>query len=125
MYDNGNYRAAAFEPVQNEYSRAVIYQIDEGAMTVGQVWSYGEPSGMDSFFSTLRGDADWQPTTGNVVMVNGTRRNAANLAYAEILEITPDGRRVFELTVGDPSDALVDARSQSIYRAQRLADIRQ
>ena len=125
LYDNGNNRAAAFEPVQDDYSRAVIYDIDEAASTVAQVWSYGEPAGPASFFSETRGNVDWQPTTGNRLLVNGNCRSAAAIAYAKVLEVTPEGERVFELDVGDPADTPSDPRSHSIYRVQRFADLRQ
>jgi hypothetical protein len=115
LYDNGNYRAAAYEPPGDEYSRAVVYSIDEEARTVSEVWSYGAASGADHFFSGAMGDADWQPNTGNVLIVNAVVDGNS----AEILEVTPAGERVFELHLADDSGTIF-----TIYRAQRLADIR-
>jgi len=125
FYDNGNYRAAAFEPPETEYSRGVIYEVDEVARSVEQVWSYGAASGDESFFSGSRGDTDWLPNTSNVLIVSGKVRGLSGSLHAEILEITPDGQRVFELMVGDASAEPVDPRSHATYRGQRIADIRQ
>jgi hypothetical protein len=129
VYDNGNYRAAAFEPVDAslpEYSRAVIYQVDEAARTVGQVWSYGPSSGPDAFFSTGMGDADRQPVTGNVlltsserVLAGSTPGGGSDSTYAQILEVTPDGTRVFELTTLGKAGSVYP-----VYRADRIPDIR-
>ena len=97
LYDNGNYRAEAYEPWDEdvtEYSRAVIYSIDDDAMTVSEVWSYGDSSGENSFFSPGMGDADWQPETGNVVMANSELVDGT-ITYGQILEVTPDGTRVY------------------------------
>jgi hypothetical protein len=75
MLDNGNYRASAFEPkmpVEDSYSRAVEYAIDEDAMEVSQVWRYGGP-GDEPFYSGFLGDVDWLPVTGNLLVTDGTR----------------------------------------------------
>lgn len=118
LYDNGNFRAAAFEEPREEYSRAVLYSIDEEDMTVSEAWSYGEP-GENSFFSQAMGDADWQPKTGNVLIVNGWM-SVAGPPTGSIVEVTASGERLFELrTMPTPGQTVV-----TIYRAQRLADIR-
>lgn len=121
LYDNGNYRAPAFETALTpEYSRAVIYSVDDEAMTVSQVWSYGDPSGDDSFFSPFMGDADVQPETGNMLMTNGQfQKPGGGGTYGSIFEVTADGTRIFELAVG-----LSGGGSTGIYRADRIADIR-
>ena len=75
MFDNGNYRASAFEPkmpVEDSYSRAVEYAINEQTMEVAQVWSYGGP-GDEPFYSGFLGDVDWLPVTGNLLVTDGTR----------------------------------------------------
>jgi arylsulfate sulfotransferase len=120
MYDNGNYRASAYEPAQNEWSRALIVSVDEQAKTVSQVWSYGAPSGSDSFFSAALGDADLQPTTGNVLLVN-SRLATRTGVRAQILEVMFDGTRVFELSVCSE----VTKGVCTVYRADRIADVRQ
>jgi hypothetical protein len=126
MYDNGDTRASAFEEPQSEYSRAVLYSIDEAAMTVSEEWSYGPASGEDSFYSSVMGDADWQPITGNVLMVNAAL-SAGSGASAQLLEVTKDATRVFQLDVNPGGSAMAGGGGGAvyIYRAERIADIRQ
>ena len=120
MYDNGNYRAAAYETPGTEYSRAVLYAVDEKAMTVEQRWSYGEPSGDDSFFSSAMGDADWLPSTGNVLLTNAVlATNPFDRVYAQILEVAPDGTRVFELNVRGNAGSMY-----LMHRGRRVPDLR-
>ncbi len=123
LYDNGNHRAAAFETPAEPYSRAVIYAVNEDDFSVEEVWSYGS-AGDDAFFSPTRGDADWQPETGNMVLATGNIRTASGAAYGQVLEVTPEGDLVFELDVGDRSDDESNTSRHSIYRAQRLSDLR-
>jgi arylsulfate sulfotransferase len=121
MYDNGNHRAAAFEPLGQEYGRAVIFDVDEANMSVSQVWSYGAAAGPDHFFSPIMGDADWQPTTGNVLITNG-EIDTGPYIIGQVMEVTPEGERVFQLDVG--GDTTVTTRYTS-YRAERIVDLRQ
>ena len=89
-------------------------------MTVSEAWSYGPPSGAESFFCAGMGDADWQPQTGNVVICN-SELVEDEITYTQILEVTPDGRRVFELVVrGTEPDSAYPS-----YRAERIPDLRQ
>ena len=113
IFDNGNYRAGAFETPTQEWSRVVVFSVDEEAMTVSEAWSYGEPSGPDSFYSPAMGDADWQPTSGNCVFVDASQ--------AQVVEVTADGTRVMEMTAGG---AGLGSGSASLYRAQRIPDLR-
>ncbi|WP_138417410.1 aryl-sulfate sulfotransferase [Aquibacillus sediminis] len=55
LYDNGNGRT---EDVEDNYSRAVEYKIDEENMTVEQVWSYGQERGSEDYTPFI-GDADY------------------------------------------------------------------
>jgi hypothetical protein len=57
--------------------------------------------------------------TGNVVILNAELVENG-VTYAQILEVTPDGRRVFDLTIRDDAPRSVYA----VYRAERIADIR-
>jgi len=103
-----------------EYSRAVIYQVDEAAKTVSQVWSYGPPSGTDSSFWSGMGDADRQPVTGNVLLTNSQLTlDTSDTTYAQIPEVTPDGTRVLELTTPGQTGSVHPA-----YRSDRIPDIR-
>jgi hypothetical protein len=123
VYDNGNYRAAAFEtPATTLYSRGVIYSVDETAKSVQQKWSFGAPSGENSFYCAAMGNATWLPNTGNELIANailGTKNN--DRVSAQILEVAPDGTRLFELNVGG-----VAANTWFLmHRARRIADIRE
>ncbi len=125
LYDNGNYRAGAFETASSlEYSRVVLFEVDERAFTVRQRWSYGPESGPDSFYSALMGDADWQPTTANVLVTNAVMytEKFGGSSFGQLLEVAPNGQRVFQLDVGDPLSS--GTAVYGIYRAQRLPDIR-
>lgn len=73
LFDNGQSRsfeeASALLASEN-YSRAVQYRIDTQAMTVEQIWSYGEPRGSE-LYSTFLGDADYLADTHNVLISFG------------------------------------------------------
>jgi hypothetical protein len=120
VYDNGNNRAPAYEPPIANYTRAVAFAIDESEMKVSKAWSYGEAP-QEPFFSPAMGDADFQPITGNTLLVNAQLSTGAR-NYAQILEVTSSGDAVFQLDIGKkagPSDP-----DYSVYRAQRIADLR-
>ena len=126
LYDNGNYRAGAYEePTTSPYSRAFLYEVDEENMTVREIWSYGPSSGPDSFYSYFMGDADWQPATGNVLITNSAiiSDKFEGNTYGQLLEVTAAGERVFQLDMGGISE--VGSSPHYIYRAERIRDIRQ
>jgi hypothetical protein len=125
LFDNGNNRAAAFETPQTQYSRAVSYAIDEQQMTVTQLWSYGAESGPDFFYSMSMSDADWQPTTGNVLITAGrlqtTDAQGGTQDYSRILEVTATGTSVFEMFVRADLDTSTD---YTTFNGKRIADLR-
>jgi arylsulfate sulfotransferase len=126
MFDNGNYRASPPDRRSVEpFSRAVEFTVDEMDRSVVQSWSYGPAFGMEkSFYADFISDADWLPETGNVLVTPGGQSTATNPAYrfSQIIEVTRGGGRVFDMTmVDDPTTA----RDYTIYRAERVADIRQ
>ena len=72
LFDNGNNRALPFDgrpvvPDEENFSRAVEFAIDEQNMEIEQVWEFGENI-TPQIYSRFISDADWQPTTGNVVV---------------------------------------------------------
>jgi arylsulfate sulfotransferase len=72
-FDNGNFRAGAFAPKQEEatsYSRVVEYEVDEAAQKVRQVWSFAD-GGPDRIFACYQGGAYRLPKTGNTFMTFG------------------------------------------------------
>ena len=73
LFDNGNYQARPFRPrarVEDTYSRAAEFRIDEESMTVTQVWKSEEMSD-DRVIAVAMGDADWLPSTENVLVAYG------------------------------------------------------
>ena len=65
------------------------------------------------------GDADRQPVTGNVLITSSQLGTADGTTYAQILEVTPDGTHVFELSMQGKSGSVYP-----VYRADRIPDIR-
>ena len=133
LFDNGNFRASPFdgttplEDAQN-FSRGVEYEINEQAMTVRQVWEYGE-NVPDRVYAGFLGDADWLETTGNVMMTFGPASFVGGAAsedlglgilHARIIEATDDvvPVKVFELIAYDPAGGRI-----SSYRAERIPDL--
>ena len=135
LFDNGNYRASPFDgqpqvPDSENFSRAVEYEIDEEAMTVRQIWEYGEHIA-EPLFTPFIGDADWQPTHGNVVMTFGAVSYAGGVAsadlgrgafHARIIEATDDvvPVTVFDLAIYDGSDQ--EGRI-TVYRSERIPSL--
>ena len=127
QYDNGNNRATAFEepmPAAESYSRAVEFAVDEAAMTVSQVWDYGPDD--EWFFSSFLSDADWLPTTANVLITDGARTSeiedptsgeTVTHNWVRIVEVThtKPAQKVFELVIDDEPP-----NGWRVYRAERL-----
>ncbi len=128
LYDNGNSRASPFEeqmPESDRYSRIVEYEVDEAAMEVREVWTYGGPDG-EQFYSSFQSDADWLPTTGNVLITDGARTSEVEDAtsgetvthnWVRIVEVThtAPAQKVFELVIDDEPP-----NGWRMYRAERL-----
>jgi arylsulfate sulfotransferase len=114
MFDNGTNRARPFDPpmpLSESFSRAVEYRVDEENMQIEEVWSYGGP-GDEKFYAWRVGDADWMPTTGNVLITYGgmSQDDEGNVAdgandhhWIRIVEVTHDApaEKVFELFIDD------------------------
>ncbi len=128
MFDNGNNRAVAFEervPIEDSFSRAVEYAVDEDNMTVTQVWSYGGGPEDKTYFANFVSDADWMTDTGNVLIdfgglvsddegrfVAGGTHN-----WTRIVEVTHEtpARKVFELFVNaEPPEGWFSFRAERI-----------
>ena len=74
LYDNGVARASPFEekmPLEDSYTRAVEYSVNEETMEVSQVWVYGPED--ERFFARYLGDVDWQPQTDNILVTIGAQ----------------------------------------------------
>lgn len=136
-FDDGADRATPFEPIvpnQDNYSRAVEYNIDETNMTVSQVWdSYdGGLGGGDWFYSYIMGNADWLPQQGNVLATyawinytNGVSVDANGATMARIVEYThtTPSQVVFDLAMWN-YDATEPANGGFyVYRSHRIPDL--
>jgi len=119
VYDNGNFRAPAYEtPKLPYYSRVVRFNIDEQAMTVAQDWTYQPMADHSALYSMAMSDADWLPN-GNVLVASGTLTNSRPApGWGQIVEVTEDGDTVFELNVIDSPTAY------TVFDADRIPDLR-
>lgn len=130
-FDNGNLRATPFQKrmaAEESYSRAVEFRVDPKAMTVSQVWSYGEGSG-ERLFACYQGGAYRLPKTGNTIITYGgiatidgvpTNRNLDAFCTSRIIEVTPQKDIVFDLVIADTSKT--DPVPLSSFRADFLPD---
>ena len=74
LFDNRAYNGAmAFEdypPLEQNFSRAVEYEVDEENMTVKQVWTSGDTQTEDSCFTYAMSDAWRLPITDNRLVIH-------------------------------------------------------
>ena len=112
LFDNGdnrNYTEA------ERYSRAVEYEIDEEAMTVKQVWSYGKERGEETF-SVIVSDVDYRPEEDHVFFSPGAVEFAGSF-YGKAVEIERQtGEVVFEATITPPRPIFII----TFHRTERL-----
>lgn len=119
VFDNGFMRH--FSPNGREsYSRGVEYAIDETAMTVQQVWEYGQTRG-DEYFSPIISDVDYLPTTGNRLIMPGIAR-VGETPGAYVTEVSyPEGAVVSEAAIRFRGFFKTDTFfGEIIYRSERL-----
>jgi hypothetical protein len=128
-FDNGNYRALPFAekmPDADCYSRGVEFAVDEDAITVTQVWSFGD-GGADRTFACYQGGAYRLPETGNTFLSFGgvctkdgapTSNNADAFARSRLVEVTPNGDIVFDMWID--SDEASGGAPLSSFRAEHV-----
>lgn len=121
VFDNGSHRNFNEE---NNYSRAVEYQINEDQKTVTQIWQYGKERGKE-FFSLIVSDVDRLPKTNNILVTSGYIMPETDLFSGKIVEVNYEtGKEVFEATLfyktinGDKSG--VWGQSDILYRSERF-----
>ena len=80
VFDNGDARGME-QPALPEmkYSRAVVYKIDEKAMTVEQIWSYGEEAGHD-WFSPVTSLTEYHADKDSIFVYSATAGASFDLA---------------------------------------------
>jgi arylsulfate sulfotransferase len=128
-FDNGNNRAVPFAeklPAPENYSRIVEFAVDEDAMTVRQVWSWGKEQD-DRLYGCYQGGAYRLPQTGNTFMNFGgvctidgvpTNRNHDGFCRARLIEVTPENEIVFDMWIDgsgeEPPLSLSSFRSEFV-----------
>jgi arylsulfate sulfotransferase len=129
LFDNGVFRAVPFGEkmaLEDSYTRAVEYKVDEEAMTVSQSWTYGPDD--EHFYARYLGDVDRHAQTGNVLITIGAQETDAegNSAppstaqrWARLVEVThtQPAEKVWELRFQD------DDLGWSIYRSERIPGV--
>lgn len=94
IFDDGDQRNFGAAP---QYSRAVRYFVDPKALTVKQIWTYGEERGAATY-SRIVSDALPDPATGNMVMSSGAI--TTDTAHGEVIMVDTNTKNVlFEATV--------------------------
>jgi hypothetical protein len=126
-FDNGNFRAMPFDqPMEaaQSYSRIVEFAVDEAAMTVRQVWSYGEGAG-ERLFGCYQGGAYRLPQTGNTFINYGgvctndgvpARNSREGFCRARLMEVTPEKEIVFDMWID--SEGQDEAVPLSSFRSE-------
>jgi arylsulfate sulfotransferase len=120
VFDNGPFRNYNNE---NNYSRAVEYEINETNKTFKQVWQYGKNRGIE-LFSSIVSDVDFLPETKNILMTS-VFVSPKNTHRAKIVEVSPeDNAEVFEATVFFKSTNKGKKRgwgqTDILYRSERM-----
>jgi arylsulfate sulfotransferase len=121
VFDNGLTRN--FDADAAPFSRGVEYEIDESAMTVRQVWQYGEERGPD-YYSVIISDVDLLPSTGNRLIMPGSVRGSDPRAY--VTEVSYPGKHVvFEAVIHFKNLAASGSFGWGdfdlVYRSERLS----
>lgn len=110
--DNRNYISSG----GNEYSRAVIYRIDESQMTIKQIWSYGKLRGRETFGQFVS-DVDYLAETGNILFSPGFGTENEGKTGGRVVEVDYDSRQViFEAIINPPPFSFV-----AFHRSERLS----
>jgi arylsulfate sulfotransferase len=110
LFDNGNDQHTPYQPDPGlpEISRVVAYRIHTADMSVEQLWEYADPPGGPLFCSVF-GDADLQPSTGNILAVFGAVKADFGLTNDERGWGT-DAARIIEFVPQSEASPVLDLR---------------
>lgn len=119
LFDNGLNRN--FDGDASPFSRGVEYEVDKAAMTVRQVWHYGEERGPE-YYSPIISDVDLLPSSGNRMIMPGIVFGSDPRAY--VTEVSHPGKEVL-------FEAIIHLKNLSgtapgwggfdiVYRSERL-----
>ncbi len=130
LFDNGVGRSSppdARMSLEDSYSRAVEYSVNEETMEVEQVWVYGPDD--EPFYGRYLGDVDWHPDSDTILInVGGRETNSDGVnsppgmgtqRWASLIEVTHEqpAQKVWQM------DLKQDDSNWSLYRADRLPSI--
>jgi hypothetical protein len=130
-FDNGNNRAVPFAektPGADSYSRVVEFDVDEDALTVRQIWSWGKQQD-DRLYGCYQGGAYRLPQTGNTFMNFGgvctidgvpTSSNHDGFCRARLIEVTPENEIVFDMWIDGSGEK--PPLSLSSFRSEFVPD---
>jgi len=130
LYDNGVLRSSPFNEgmaLEDSYTRAVEYSVNEETMEVSQVWVYGPED--EAFFARYLGDVDWQEQTDNILITVGAQEINAEGKNSPPGPGTRRWARLMEVTHEQPAEKVWEMRLQeddsgwSIYRSERLPSV--
>jgi arylsulfate sulfotransferase len=119
IFDNGIGRGFSYRSPY--FSRGVEYAVDEGRMTVRQVWEYGQERGQE-MYSTIISNVDRLPLTGNRLIAPGIVEDGPS-SYAKVVEVTyPDKAVVFEATLHFKNLSWTgEGVADNVYRSHRVS----
>lgn len=119
VFDNGLNPHFTATPEGGGFSRGVEYEIDEQAMTIRQVWQYGQERGHE-YYAPIISDVDHLPQTGHRLIMPGITDGFR----AFVTEVTEEKDLIFEATVYFQnlfgSGALAWGEFDLIYRSERM-----
>jgi len=121
LFDNNRVFARGDEELNEEYSRAVQYRINQADHTVEEIWSYGEERGTE-LYSNIVSDADYLPESENVLGNFGRAPHEESGGYHSVItEVTKteDPEVVYEVHYGPFGFDGMDSWIQ-LYRAERM-----
>lgn len=130
LFDNGVARSSPYDekmPLEDSYTRAVEYKVNEETMEVEQVWVYGPDD--EPIYARYLGDTDWLPQTDNILVTIGAQETNAEGQNAPPGPGTQRWARLVELTHDQPAEKVWEMRLQeddsnwSIYRSERIPSV--
>ena len=130
LFDNGVARSSPPDErmaLEDSYSRAVEYSVNEETMEVSQVWVYGPDD--EPFYARYLGDVDWHPQTDNILINAGGRETNADGQNSPPGMGTQRWASLIEVTHDEPAEKVWEMRLQaddsnwSIYRADRIPSV--
>lgn len=96
VFDNGERRNFNME---EKYSRAVEFKIDENARTVQQVWSYGKVRGAETH-SPVVSNVHYDPTTDHVLFSPGAVIRSDGVPIGKVIEVDKQSQQLlWEATI--------------------------